>query len=69
MDWEKTSIKLTLNNENKYTKGYIVRTFNNIVPEPTQAQLKLFIEAIELLSDGDVFTKAEILEHDKFINQ
>ncbi|MCH4009922.1 DUF1659 domain-containing protein [Companilactobacillus sp.] len=68
MDWEKTSIKLTLLNKEKYTKGYIVRTFNNIVPNPKPEQLKLFGEAIELLSDGDTFSSAKVVLQDKYIN-
>lgn len=68
MDWEKTSIRLKFINANKYTNGHIVRTFNNIVADPTPEQLKTFAQAIELLSDGDTFSSGEVLLKDKFVD-
>ncbi|MFD1472228.1 hypothetical protein [Companilactobacillus mishanensis] len=69
MDWEKTSIRVTMANDKNYEKGYIVRTFNNIVPNPTQEQINLLGEALELISKGDKFQKAEVVLHNKYITQ
>lgn len=65
MNWEKTTIKLRFNNE-KYKKGYIIRTFNNIIEEPTEEQLQTFIDGLLLLSDGDTFSTATILTRGKY---
>ncbi|WP_125772539.1 hypothetical protein [Companilactobacillus furfuricola] len=67
MDWQKTTIKLRFNNDEKYKKGYIVRTFNNIVEKPTDKQVQDLIDGILLLSDGDTFSTAIISDNDKYI--
>jgi len=68
MDWEKTSINLTMTND-KYAKGKMVRNFNNIVANPTKEQIDLLVVGLIMLSDGDAFLKAEIIKHDEMITQ
>lgn len=62
MNWNKTSINMTMANEN-YKDGKAVRGFQNIIKEPTKEQIKTFSEALVSLSDGDTFLKAEIVQH------
>ncbi|KRK64876.1 hypothetical protein FC72_GL001931 [Companilactobacillus tucceti DSM 20183] len=68
MDWEKTSINLTMTND-KYAKGKMVRSFNNIVANPTKEQIDLLVEGLIMLSDGDAFLKAEIIKHDAMVTE
>ncbi|WP_334332080.1 MULTISPECIES: DUF1659 domain-containing protein [unclassified Companilactobacillus] len=63
MNWKKTSIIVTLNNEN-YARGKKARTFNNIVENPTEEQIKLFTDALLLLSNGDTLGDTEVVKHD-----
>lgn len=63
MDWEKTSIKLTLTDKNNSKKN-LVKTFNNIVEKPEKDQVDLLVEAVELLSgerclNREVFTRGK----------
>lgn len=69
MDWLKTSIKLTLKNENKYAKKIIGRNFTNIIADPKPEQIQLFAEAIEMLSDGDEFLDAEVHTNNRYVNE
>ncbi|APX71911.1 hypothetical protein M5C72_01865 [Companilactobacillus allii] len=62
MNWNKTTINMTMANEN-YTDGKAVRGFQNIVKEPTPEQLKTFAGVLETLSNGDIFLKAEVVQH------
>lgn len=63
MSWKKTSIIVKLGNEN-YPKGYVTKTFNNIVENPTKEQIDTFIEGLLLLTDGDSLMHTEIIRHD-----
>lgn len=62
MNWKKTSIIVTLNNEN-YANGKKARTFNNIVENPTEDQIKLFTDGLLLLSSGDTLGDTEVVKH------
>lgn len=63
MNWKKTSIIVTLNNEN-YANSKKARTFNNIVENPTEDQIKLFTDGLLLLSNGDTLGDTEVVKHD-----
>ncbi len=67
MDWEKTSLKITFLNQEKYDKGFIVRTFHNVIAKPTSQQLDLFIKSLEILT-GDQHSKTEVMESDRYTN-
>jgi len=63
MSWKKTSIIVTMGNDN-YPKGYKKTTFNNITPNPTKEQLDLFVQGLKLLS-GDTHLGTEVIKHDQ----
>ncbi|MQS76932.1 hypothetical protein [Companilactobacillus halodurans] len=64
MSWKKTSIIITMGND-KYNKGKKSTTYNNIIENPTQEQIKMFSDGLLLLSDGDVFLGSEVIKHDE----
>lgn len=64
MSWKKTSITVVMGND-KYPKGTRTATFNNIVPDPTEEQIKSFAEGLQLLSDGDTYLGSEVIKYDQ----
>ncbi|WP_125567028.1 hypothetical protein [Companilactobacillus insicii] len=62
MSWKRTSLNVTMAND-KYVGGKKIKPFNNVVKEPTKEQINLFSEALTILSDGDAFVKAEVVQH------
>ncbi len=63
MSWSKTSIIVTTSNP-KYPKGKLTKTYNNIVENPTEEQIKLFTQGLLMLSDGDTLFRTELVKHD-----
>jgi len=64
MNWKKTSIIVTMGNDN-YPKKKKATTFNNIVSDPTEEQIEQFVDALLLLSDGDTYLGSQIIKHDE----
>ncbi|KRO00320.1 hypothetical protein [Companilactobacillus kimchiensis] len=63
MNWKKTSIIVTMGND-KYPKKVKATTYNNIVQDPTEEQIKAFVDGLLLLSDGDVYYSTQVIKHD-----
>ncbi|KRL67016.1 hypothetical protein [Companilactobacillus versmoldensis] len=66
MDWEKTSVKITLQNKEKYGDKKIHVAFNDIGSNPEVTQINLFIAGItDLLEEGTTITNVEVLKIEK----
>jgi len=67
MSWNKTSINMTMANEN-YKDGKAIRGFQNVIKEPTTEQINKLSEVLVMLSNGDTFLKAEVVQHTDYLN-
>jgi len=64
MSWKKTSIIVTMGNDN-YPKKRKTFTYNNIVQDPTKEQVKQFVDGLLLLADGDTYLGSQVIKHDE----